>query len=224
MVDILTLYTDMIMRYWWALLIGGGAVLVYYLFIFNNKGKPALKAINRGEVERKNFIRRMGFNKSKFKLLLQDGTPRLWISHFQASEFKTKDKDTPQKVFELIAQKPTFILGIRLPFMSRPEPYIFNADNIILDTARPTELNLRLGITLWEKLGVFYDNTLTETAIETFTRQFNAQTDYENISAEFYAAAQEESVINHDRAHMTLSDHLTLEQINAKKRTAELGG
>lgn len=201
----------LIQDYWW---IGAIAILlIVILYFFKQQPKNQLKAVNRAEIERQLFINRMSFNDSPYKFMEVAGKKKYRIQKFQASE-----KDGV-KVFEFV-MKP-LMLGI-VP-IGKPYGYIFKADHFEYDNAKPNTIMLKPGITTWSRLGVFFDNTFSKDNITFFSRDYSAQTDLENTLSMTYSAAQEQSVIDPNRAHATLDRHLEIERIKEERKKQQLG-
>lgn len=222
--------------YWWIIPIAALAYLAYRWW--KGAKEHPLKPVIRAEVERAAFLERMQQNvATDYDWFVQAGKRRLFISRFQASIFPEKkrefrkEQDGSQKIvwtdtgkdirtFEFVGKKPLLPqLGF---FFGRVEGFVVLADNCYIDPARPREIVFKSGKTMWKKTGIFYDNDMNPNMVEYFSRNFTAQTDYDNLLSEYYAASQEESVIDREHGHETLSDHLEIERIKEERRKKQL--
>jgi hypothetical protein len=183
------------------------------IVIFFRPQKKQLKPVKRSEIERKEFIRRMKLNDSPFETLRQNDKNKYRILKFQAS---TKAE---MPVYELVVK--TLIGGI-LPYGDEI-PMILSKDSVDYDLAEPKFLVLKNGSTLWYRMGIFVDNRLGDELIKYFVREYTVQTDWEDLSSIYYAKSQEQAVIDAERAHKTLSDHLEIERIKEERKKLQLG-
>lgn len=180
--------------------------------ISQQKSNKPLKPVERSEVERKKFLDRMSFNDSRFKWLKREGKKVFQIEKLQASTYKET------KVFEMVLKRVYFNI---LPF-GRSEGYVFKADSIEYDASDQKSLSLLRDVSAWLRLGIYIDNSFNANEIKFFNRDYAAQTDFEDLSSVYYATAQEQSVINPDRGHSTLTDHLEIEKIKEQRRKNQL--
>lgn len=188
------------------------------LYVWRNyKPKSQVKPVKRSEIERDQFLKRMSFNDTNFKNLWVNNKPKYRIRKFQASTYKDGQNDI--RVFELVMKPLKFGL---LP-IGKEEGYTVRAENLSEHDTKPNDLVLKLGSTFWYRQGVYMDNSFSKNLIAWFVREYSAQTDLENLSSVYYASAQEQSVIDPDRGHMTLSDHLEIEKIKEQKRKLQMG-
>lgn len=125
-----------------------------------------------------------------------------------------------------IIHKPIRLFGKPLPFglgLGKPEGYIFKKDNLSIDPAWPMDVVLTRGKTAWRGADwIFYDNDIPHQAAAAHVREFMAQTDLENYSADVYAIMQELSVVRPEFAHATLTDTLEIEKKREERRKQTL--
>ena len=202
---------DILSQYWWAIAIA--VIVLIVLMLWKRQPKDTLKPVNRSEIERQLFIKRMEFNNTPYKTIDVWGKRKYRILKFQGS---VKDDI---KIFEFVL-KP-LLYGV-LPY-GKENGYVFRAEHFTFDTAEPETMYLKNGVTAWYRLGIFYDNSFSNDNITYFKRDFNAQTDWENLSSQYYASSQEASVVDPDRAHATLGAHLEIERIKEERKKQQLG-
>lgn len=195
------------------------AIAIYAaIFIYKNyKTTDKIKPVKRSEIERDNFIKRMSFNDNTYKNLVVNGKPKYRIKKIQASTYEV-DKATI-KIMEMVLQPLHFRF---LPF-GKVNGYVFNGDNVKRSETNQNNLDLKLGTTTWLQNGVFMDNSFPKEVITYFKRDYVAFTDFENLSSVYYASAQEQSVIEPNRGHATLSDHLEIENTKEQRRKMQMG-
>jgi hypothetical protein len=176
----------------------------------------------------------MDFNDSiKFKWLsIENGKRFLAIEKFRPQLVEVKEPRPEGKnvkyetvrseqIFEMVVKKPIFR---QVPiFISKKMPLVLMASNVSVSTIRPDILNLKLGVTAWYDMGVFFDSSIPSSVQSDFVREFVAKTDFENLTSQYYATAQEQSVIEPNRGHQTLSDHLEIEKVKEERKKMLLG-
>jgi hypothetical protein len=197
----------------YGLYIAAGVIVLIVLYFLKNRPKTGLKPINRNEIERENFIRRMEFNDTPYKWIEMNGKKKYRILKLQPSE-----KDTIS-VFEFVLKPVLYGLFA----YGKSNAYVFNAANFKFYTAKQDTIFLNNGVTAWNYGGIFYDNSFSNDFISYFKRTYTALTDWENLSSQYYASSQEASVVDPDRAHATLGAHLEIERIKEERKKQQLG-
>lgn len=198
----------------YGLYIAAGVIVLLVLYFLGKRPKSALKPVNRNEIERENFIRRMEFNDTPYKWIEVLGKKKYKVLKLQPSEKET------DLIYELVLKPVLYGLFA----YGKPNAYVFNVTNFKFYTNKPDTIFLNNGVTCWNYGGIFYDNSFTNDNIKYFKRSYNGQTDWEELSSSYYASSQEASVVSDpNRAHDTLGAHLEIERIKEERKKQQLG-
>lgn len=199
-------------------------ILLVLYFIWNkwfNK-PPALKPLNRSEEERKRFIERMKLNYTEYKELWRGGD---YLGLLKSLRFTKLGKDQSGKDFiELVFKPPLFkIWGFKIHFFTKEICLMVCASDVRRDSVR-NEININALVTFDRYLGLYYDREVSNEFSRYIQIDSQFRTDLENVSAFYYAKAQEQSVINPTVGASILKEEIKLQQEQEKRARATEGG
>jgi hypothetical protein len=214
---------DWIKGHWSYLLIAGLLVYFIYTFFFKDK-KPKIKPFDRSEEERKRFKERMKLNYTEYKGLWRGGVYLGLIKSLRFSNLNPTDKKEDDRKFVELVYKPPLInlFLFKIHFFTKEICVLVNTEDVRRDSIR-NEINISALVTFDRYLGIYYDRKYANEFSKYIQIDSQFRTDLENVSAFYYAKAQEQSVIIPEHAHSILKEEIKLQQEQEKRARATEG-
>lgn len=205
---------------WLFILLVGAVVYFGYQFFFKRKGK--IKQIDRPEIERKNFVKRMRLNKTKnFTWLcrggkyigkiigMKKGTVRGYKRGIKGG-IEVDNKEF--KVYEF-AIKPYFIFNICL---GKEIPIVVLSDDID-ENRLEKKMNIKDDVNFDLFEGIYYPKSIEKTLVNWILYDSVFRTDWENMTNIYFAKSQEQSTFSPEFAHEVLMKQQELAIERAKR-------
>jgi hypothetical protein len=206
----------------WLIILLVGAVFYFGWSWIKNIFKGKIKQINRSEIERKNFIKRMKLNKSiNFDWLYRgdkilgriNGMKRGTVKAYKrGKDNKIEIVEKAYNVYEF-AIKPHFLFNI---CFGKEMPIVVLADDIEENKKdRIISISNDVDFDLFE--GIYYPKSIEKTLVNWILYDSVFRTDWENMTNIYFAKSQEQSTFSPEFAHEVLMKQQELAIERAKR-------
>lgn len=202
------------------LVVGALLWLAYEYFV---KRKKPLEPLNRSEIERENFIRRMKLNTSSYRWFYRGSTLVGEILGVKFTDLKNiKSVELVLKPPFLYFTIPLIHYEIRFCTFTKKICVIAGVENIRRD-AFNNSMNISPVVTFDQYLGIFYDRNYFEELVPHIRDDTQFRTDWELMSSAYYAKAQEMAVYDPALGYRVLMEQIKLEQEKERRAMATSG-
>lgn len=207
--------TQWVVEHWVYILCG--ALAIYFIYNFFFKDKKKFKQINRAEIERKNFIKRMEINYSSYKWLYRGSNLIGKINKFRMTILNPKERES---VLEMVVT-PMLFWKIPNPFVHKM--CIMSGYNSARIDSIAKEIVILETITYDYYLGIYYDRDYSQKIIPYIVADSQFRTDWDSFASIYYGKSQEQATFSPEHAIEIQKKQIELE-IEKEKRAKAITG
>lgn len=198
-----------------------GALAIYFIYTFFFKDKKKFKQINRAEIERKNFIKRMEINYSDYKWLWRGAVLIGKINKFKMTILDLTKKES---ILEMVVT-PMFL---NLWFIRIPNPFakkmcIMSGYHSARIDSILKEIVVLETISYDYYMGIYYDRDYKEKIVPYIVVDTQFRTDWDSFASIYYGKSQEQATFAPEHAIEIQKKQIELEMEKERRAKAVTG-